>query len=59
LDDFIELPKLTELKVMSPQPTERMTDQIDHQAHIAIWTEKDGLQQDQEAIELCRQRESD
>ena len=57
LDVLIELPKLTELKIMSPQPTECLTDQTDHPAHIAIWTEQDGLQQDQEAIELCRQRE--
>lgn len=50
---FTESPKLKELKIMSPclgGPTAGPL------AQVAIWTEKDGMQQDQEAIELCRKR---
>jgi hypothetical protein len=50
---FTESPKLTELKIMGPRSEGCATTPL---AQVAIWTKQDGLQQDKEAIELCRKR---
>ena len=50
---FTDSPKLTELKIMGPRPKGRTTTPL---PQVAIWTKQDGLQQDKEAIELCRKR---
>jgi hypothetical protein len=53
IDKITALPKLTELKTMSPHPSACTTV---HPVHIATWTEQDGLKQDHEAIKLCHER---
>jgi hypothetical protein len=50
---FRESPKLTELRIMGPCLEECTPSPL---AQVAIWTEQDGLQQDEEAIKLCRKR---
>lgn len=50
---FMKSPKLTELRIMGPC-LEGCTSNLPVQ--VAIWTKQDGLQQDEEAVELCRKR---
>lgn len=50
---FTTSPRLTEFKIMGPGPEGRTTT---HPAQVAVWTEQDGLQQDEEAVEMCCKR---